>query len=327
MVNKNKDYHRVDSICLKVVYRHGNSDSTDDRVVLRASHGRHFVRVRFPIFVLPVDDRAPTPAERGETLVVPRGGYARIGPRILDAVDRETSDRRRIVFQVLDQPEAGEITRRISPLTSGRRVSTFTQLDVDRGFVYYRHRGGESDRDRIDYRLTDSADPPNRSGRLSLEVRIAPSGNLPPHEMEGTERWIAVNESSGAVLGKDRLWYEDVENRSDSVLYTVTRQPFSPSAATTNDAGRLVFLDGRDDPAASYARLSTAEPLFAFSQTDINEGRVAYVAPRADIGARERHIQFTFAVTDAHGAAIMDQVSFRFYFARIANTWNSLPEL
>jgi len=292
----------------KVTYRHHDGNSLDDRVALRANSGRHFVRVRFPIVVLPVDDRAPSLAGAGESLVVPRGGYAQVGRRHLNAVDRQTSDRRRIVFQVLDQPEAGEIRKRISPLTGGRRVSTFTQLDVDRGLVYYRHRGGESGRDRVDYWI-GGGDSAVRSGRLSLQVRIAASGNLPPHEMEGTERAVAVAESSGAVLGKDRLWYEDVEDRSDSVLYTVTRQPFYPSARTTTDAGRLVLLDGMDDPADSYGRLSRAQPLFEFTQTDVNEGRVAYVAPKSDIGPSERHCRFAFAVTDSHGTSIMDQVS------------------
>ena len=291
----------------QVVYHHGNTDAGDDRVVLRATSGRHSVRVRFPIFVLPFDDRAPSMATADQPLVVPRGGYSPITIGNLDAVDRESSDRREIVFRLLDRPAAGEITKRINQLTSGHRVSTFTQLDVDRGFIYYRHRGGETDRDRVDYRLTDSAEPPNQSGRLSLEVRVIASGNLPPHEMAGTERWIVVEESSGAVLGRDRLWYEDVEDRSADVVYTITSQPFYPSEWTTTDAGRLVFLDARDDPAAGYARLSRAEPLFTFTQADVNEGRVAYVAPRTDIGPTARHGRFVFAVTDVRGTAIMDQ--------------------
>jgi len=292
----------------KVVYHHADSDARDDRIVFRAVTGRHSVRVRFPIFVLSRNDRAPSLAAAGEPLVVPRGGYSQITPRNLDAVDRETSDRRQTVFHVLDRPASGEITKKANPLTSGRRVSTFTQLDVDRGFIYYRHRGGETDRDRIDYRLTDSAHPPNESGRLSLDVLVTPSGNLPPHEMERTERWIVVDESSGAVLGKDRLWYEDVEERSDNVVYTITSQPFYPSELTTADAGRLVFLDGGDDPEASYARLSHEEPLLTFTQADVNEGRVAYVAPRTDIGSTERQCRFIFAVADVNGTAIMDQV-------------------
>jgi len=292
----------------KVVYQHGDSDAADDRVVFRAVTGRHSIRVRFPITVLPLNNRAPALSTAGEPLVVPRGGYAQITPHILDAVDRENSDRQQIVFRLLDQPAAGEITKRINPLTSGRRVSVFTQLDVDRGFIYYRHRGGETDRDRVDYRLADFINPPNQSGKLSLEVVVTPSGNFPPHEMEGTERWIVVEESSGVVLGRDRLWYEDVENRSDNVVYTITSQPFYPAAMTTVDAGKLVFLDGRDDPSASYARLSQAQPLFYFTQADVNGGRVAYVAPRTDIGPTERLCRFIFAVTDQQGTAIMDQV-------------------
>ena len=178
---------------------------------------------------------------------------------------------------------------------------------MDHGFIYYRHRGGEIDRDRIDFRLSDSTDPSNQSGILSLDVLLTPSGNLPPHEMEGTERWIVVEESSGAVLGKDRLWYEDVENRSDNVLYTVTSQPFFPDETSTTDAGRLVFLEASDDPVDGYARLSRAEPLSTFTQADVNEGRVAYVAPKVDIGPIERHGRFVFAVTDLHGTATMGQ--------------------
>ena len=293
----------------KVVYHHDNSDAQDDRIVFRATSGRHSIRVKFPVFVLPRNDRAPTlAAGSGQPLTVQRGGYSQIGQHNLDAVDRENSDRRRTVFHVLDQPTAGEIVKRTNPLTMGRRVLIFTQLDVDRGFVYYRHRGGETDQDRVDYWITDSADPPDRSARLSLEVQITASGNLPPHEMLGSDRWIVVAESSGSVLGRDRLWYEDMEDRSADVVYTVTTQPFHPSDSTTTDAGRLVFLDGRDDPAASYDRFSRAQPLFTFSQTDVNEGRVAYVAPRGDIGPTPRHCRFIFAVTDVHGTAIMDQL-------------------
>ena len=291
----------------KVVYHHSNNGASADRVVFRATSGRHSIRVRFPIFVLLLNDRAPSLAAGGEPLVVPRGGYAQITTRNLDAVGSETSDCSQTVFILLDQPAAGEITKKINPLTTGHRVSTFTQLDVDRGFIYYRHRGGETEQDRINYRLTDSTDPPNLSGKLSLEVLVTASSNLPPHEMEGTERWIVVEESSGAVLGKDHLWYEDVEDRSDNVVYTITSQPFYPSELTTIDAGRLVFLDGRDDPVSSYVWLSHAEPLFSFTQADVNEGRVAYVGPRTDIGPSERQFRFVFAVTDSHGTAIMDQ--------------------
>ena len=307
----------------KVLYHHGDRDATDDRVVFRVTSGRHSIRVRFPILVLPSNDRAPSLTAAGEPLVVPRGGYSQITTRNLDNVDRETSDRRRTSFQLVDQPAAGEITKRINPLTVGRRVSIFTQLDVDRGFIYYRHRGGETDKDRIDFRLTDLVDPPNQSGRLSLEVLVIPSSNLPPHEMEGTERRIVVDESSGVVLGKDRLWYEDVEQRSANVVYTVTSQPFYPSELVTTDAGRLVSLDGGQDPEAGYARLSHAEPLFTFTQADVNEGRVAYVAPRADIGPIERQCRFIFAVTDSHGTAIMDQV----FNVTVRPVDNQLPRL
>jgi len=292
----------------KVAYHHSENDATDDRVVFRVTSGRHSIRVRFPIFVLASKNRTPTLASAGDPLVVPRGGYAQILPVNLKAEDHEIADHRQIIFDLVDQPSAGEITKRINSLTTGHRVSVFSQFDVDRGFIYYRHRGGETDKDRVDYRITYLTNLPNHSGTLFLEVLVTPSSNFPPHEMEGTERQIVVEEASGAVLGKDRLWYEDVENRSYNVIYTITSQPSFPSDLTTTDAGRLVFLNGRDDPADSYTRLSTAPALFTFTQADVNEGRVAYVAPRTDIGPKQRLCHFLFAVEDRQGTAIIDQM-------------------
>ena len=193
----------------RVIYRHDGSHAGDDRVVLRAVSGRHSLRVRFPIFVLSRDDRGPSlTAAAGQPLTVSRGGWTQITRRNLDTVDRDSpSDRRRTVFRVLDRPAAGEITKKSNPLTSGRRVSVFSQLDVDRGLVFYRHRGGASDRDRIDYQLTDSADYESAAvrGKFSLHVVVIASGNLPPHEMDGTERWIGVDAQCHPVAESEAL--------------------------------------------------------------------------------------------------------------------------
>jgi len=106
-----------------VVYHHENGDAFSDRVVFRVTVGRHSIRVRFPILILPLTDRAPSLAAAGSPLVVPRGGFSPITTRNLDVADRKSFDRRQTVFVVPDQPVAGEITKRINPLTVGRGVS------------------------------------------------------------------------------------------------------------------------------------------------------------------------------------------------------------
>jgi hypothetical protein len=171
-----------------VIYRHDGSDSLDDRVVLRVTNagGRHAIRLRLPITVLPVDDSAPY-LTANEPVEVMRGGFVQLTTRSLNASDRDAlnADRKRIVYIVTrGQPKAGEIVRRINPLTSGRPTSRFTQADVDRGFIYYRHRGGETPAtDQFEFRLTDDSEGPNKSGKYSLEITVSPSDNIPPHEL------------------------------------------------------------------------------------------------------------------------------------------------
>jgi len=326
-----------------VIYRHDGSETTSDRVVLRVTNsgGRHAQRVRFPITILPVDDSAPY-LTANEPVEVMRGGYVQLTTKNLNASDRDVSNvnRKRIVYVVArGQPKAGEIVRRINPLIGGRTTSKFSQLDVDRGLIYYRHRGGETPTiDQFEFRLTEDSDGPNKSAKYSLEITISPSDNIPPHELvqldasssddeesRSSTRRVSVFETDAVVLGRNLLSYEDVENRTDSVQYTVTSQPYFITSSITVDAGRLVLLSADSHRSlvqstlspqrgAEYFRRESIEqvavvgdPLMTFSQSDVDGNLIVYVPPRDDIGPVERHIRFFFAVSDSRGGSIMDQ--------------------
>jgi hypothetical protein len=345
-----------------VIYRHDGSDSLDDRIVLRVTNasGRHAVRLRLPVTVIPVDDSAPY-LTANEPVEVMRGGFVQLTSRSLNASDRDALnvDRKRIVYIVTrGQPKAGEIVRRINPLTSGRPTSRFTQADVDRGFIYYRHRGGETPAtDQFEFRLTDDSEGPNKSGKYSLEITVSPSDNIPPHELIqqdistssseleessiSTPRRVSVNETDVVILGRDILSYEDVENRTDNVQYTITSQPYFVTSTITIDAGRLILLPADASQTSMASSSTSGRPAFVrrdvvarlvsrdgsllttFSQADVDDGRVAYVPPRDDIGSIERHVRFMFAVSDSRGACIMDQT----FDITVMPVNNQLPHL
>lgn len=168
-----------------VTYRHDNSDGSEDRIIVRVTDGRQGVRARIPVTVIHVDDNSPYLLTH-EILEVQSGGYALVSAKTLNATDRDSKNAR-ITYLLKTAPTSGEIIRRRSGLTKGFRIGRFTQEDVNAGKIFYRNFGGSSTVDSVEFRLLDDNDPPNRSGKYSLEVRIKPGTNLPPSMVEGID--------------------------------------------------------------------------------------------------------------------------------------------
>lgn len=288
-----------------VVYRHDNSDSTEDRIIVRITDGRHGMRARIPITILPVDDNSPYLLTH-EALDVQTGGYAQITDRNLNATDKDGKEKR-ISYVVKSSSKAGQIVKRRPGLSRGIPVTRFTQDEVDAGLIYYHNLGGESIADTLEFRLMDDNDPPNKSGKYTLEVRIMPATDLPPNLVEGTRQILIVNETELGILRKEILWYEDVEFPRDDVVYTITSQPHYPATPLTLDAGRFVSIENSTRK-WDMAVVESAPALRTFTQREVDEGRVAYLPPREDIGLINRTARMVFAVSDRSGNSIIEQV-------------------
>lgn len=288
-----------------VVYRHDNSDTTEDRIIVRITDGRHGMRARIPIAILPVDDNSPYLLTH-EALDVQTGGYAQITNRNLNATDKD-GKKRRISYVVKSSSKAGQIVKRRMGLSRGIPVTRFTQDEVDAGLIYYHNLGGESIADTLEFRLMDDNDPPNKSGKYTLEVRIIPANDLPPNLVDGTKQILIVNETELGIVRKEILWYEDVEFPGDDIVYTITSQPHYPTTPLTLDAGRFVSIENSTTK-WDMAAAESAPALRTFTQRAVNEGRVAYLPPREDIGLINRTARMVFAVSDRYGNSIIDQV-------------------
>lgn len=105
-----------------VVYHHSDSDTTRDHIVFRITDGRHSIRHKFPINILPKDDTAPF-LINNVALEVQEGGELLVEEYMLLASDLDSSDDY-ILYQLLTFPRAGEVVKKAHPQQPGNRISS-----------------------------------------------------------------------------------------------------------------------------------------------------------------------------------------------------------
>ena len=286
----------------RVVYHHDDSDSPRDSIMLRISDGDETTRIMFPIAVLQRDDSPPY-LVNNVGLVVTEGGYVQITPNILSAHDADSEDTS-LVFVVLTEPSAGELVKRLRPLTLGHKVDRFAQDEISRGYIHYHHFGGETFGDSFEFQIVDSHEPPNKSGKQRVTVHVTPDNDMPPRQVAASQRHLATNESQWVALTSRELEYTDAESDDDDLVYTVTTPPYFLKSAMTSDAGRIVDADALR---LNGGNATTLTPLTEFTQRQVNHGKVAYAPPGGDIGTLRRHVQFVFSVADKDGNSVFDQ--------------------
>jgi len=286
----------------RVTYTHDDSDSTEDRMMLRISDHQHAIRINFFIHILPRDDSAPYLVNNVAMSVV-KGGYLQITTDLLSAHDMDSTDTD-ILYMIKDTPNGGDLVRKYRPMISGHRATRFTQQELRDGIIYYHHTNMQLSKDSFEFRLVDNNDPPNKSGKYGVTIYIHEIEDHPPRLVPGSARTLTVDETEIILITKENLRYTDFESDDETLLYTITNQPFFLTTTITIDAGRIVLLDSSNGTFVKEKNLVTVH---AFTQRDINQGRVAYMPPAEDIGPIRRHARFMFTVADSRGNKVLDQ--------------------
>ncbi|XP_004677729.1 PREDICTED: FRAS1-related extracellular matrix protein 1 [Condylura cristata] len=279
-------------------YHHDDSDSSKDFVVFRIFDGRHSIRHKFPINILPKDDSPPflitnvvIELEEGQTILI-QGS-------MLSASDMDSSDDY-IYFNITKPPQAGEITKKPGPGLIDYPVVGFLQRDLFNGIIYYRHFGGEIFEDSFEFVLWDSHEPPNLSAPQVVTIHIIPVNDQLPKEAPGVSRHLVVKETEVAYITKKHLHFIDPESYGGELLYTITTPPFFNSSHRHLDAGKLFMVDS----IPKLTKNPAAVGLTSFTQDTVNYMKVAYMPPMEDIGPHLRHVQFTFSITNQHGGTL-----------------------
>jgi hypothetical protein len=85
------------------------------------------------------------------------------------------------ITYVITQPTAaGEMIRKIRASDTGTRVNRFTQRELVKGQIFYRHFGREDFHDEFLFTLRDQQDPPNESVLETFYIAINPVNENPP---------------------------------------------------------------------------------------------------------------------------------------------------
>ncbi|NWU97249.1 FREM1 protein, partial [Upupa epops] len=281
-----------------VHYHHDDSDSTKDFVVFRIFDGSHSIRHKFPINILPKDDSPPFLISN-MVIEVHEGEMILILGSMLHASDMDSSDDY-ILFNITKPPQAGEIMKKPGPNLIGYSVSSFLQMDLFNGIIYYHHLGGEVFEDSLEFVMCDSHDPPNLSEPQLMMMHIIPVDDQLPREASGVTRHLAVKETEIAHLTKKHLHFIDVEEQDRELTYTITTSPFYSCPHSHSDAGKLFMVD----TIPKLVKDPVAVALQSFSQHAVNYMKVAYMPPLQDIGPDPQQVQFIFSVSNQHGGTL-----------------------
>ncbi|KAJ8277504.1 hypothetical protein GJAV_G00075890 [Gymnothorax javanicus] len=281
-----------------VVYHHSDSDTTRDYIVLRITDGRHSIRHKFPINILPKDDTPPF-LINNVAFEVQEGGSVLVEEYMLLASDLDSSDDY-ILYQLLTFPQAGEIIKRSSLQHPGVPVKSFLQRDLFQGLIYYRHLGDEVFEDSFDFLLSDSHQPPNLSPRQTVVIHVSPVKDQLPVEVSGSVRSITVRENEVIYLTQGQLHFRDTESPDTDIMYLITQPCFRPTSIGSQDAGRLFYIDR----AAAMTKDPTVPVLKSFTQHAVNHLKVGYMPPLEDIGPEPIFVQFIFSVSDQQGGTL-----------------------
>ena len=290
-----------------VVYRH-HVDSADERdeILLRMSNGRRSVRTRVVVDVLPGTAAAPR-LKLNDPTEVRQHGYAQLTTIHLDTSSQSSSD---VLYTITSPPRYGQVLMMYRPMTRGRPVSHFTQLDLDKGHIWYRHLGRSSPlRDAFRFLLRPEASRNNVTTTADDErihkivVRPHAKDHPPRLVTPVAGRTLTVRETDVQPLRRERFRYRDGEHPDEDVVFVVTCQPFVVGSSATVDAGLIAY----HDDAAFRDKNSTIVPLRTFTQSMIDGEMVAYVPPMNDIGSRPLKVRFIYSVSDLHGNFEVDQ--------------------
>ncbi|XP_072260396.1 FRAS1-related extracellular matrix protein 1 isoform X2 [Pyxicephalus adspersus] len=281
-----------------VCYHHDDSDTTKDFVVFRIFDGRHSIRHKFPINILPKDDSPPF-LIANTIIELPEGQTVLIQGSMLCASDMDSSDDY-IRFNITKQSVAGSIMKKPGQNALAYPVTTFLQRDLFHGIIYYKHHGGEIFEDSFEFILCDSHTPPNLSGPQTVIIHISPVDDQLPKEVPGTVRHLIVKETDIVYITKKQLHFIDTESPERELTYTVTTPLCRSSPSSGLDAGKIILVE----TIPRFEKDHTADMTLTFTQHAVSHMKVAYMPPMEDIGPDAVHVRFVLSVSNHHGGTV-----------------------
>jgi len=187
-----------------VAYQHHGGGGSHDELFLRISNGRRSLRTGVAIHVLP-GTVSPPRLKLNEPTEVRQHGYAQLTTLHLDTssvTGHGNSDD--VLYAVTTQPRYGQILMMYRPMTRGHPVTRFTQLDLDKGHVWYHHQSaGRSSPLRDSFRFllrmrlaTMATNATTTDGALVHRIIVRPHArDYPPQLVNPSVAALTVRET------------------------------------------------------------------------------------------------------------------------------------
>ncbi|ESO92424.1 hypothetical protein LOTGIDRAFT_233175 [Lottia gigantea] len=281
-------FSQLDLASQKVVYSHlTKTDIIEDSFVFTVTNGLSEAKNgEFRIKIQPLDRMLPS-LIANNLLEVLQGTESVISPQILKAVDPDT-DALNLTFIIAKPPTYGHLYNR------GVMIShSFTQTDIDRGFITYISDGTRAGLDNFLFNLSDGKHTKFLvNGTLQTQPALSSIFVKPLVDDAPT---IVVNKHPEILehFGKQKYGYElnnkvlravDSDTQSSQLIYTMIKRPKYGHIENTK-AKRFVRR--------------------RFTQKDLDDSSLQYIVDR---NVQATHDNFTFRVEDSRGNSVNNQI-------------------
>ncbi|KAL6118931.1 frem1 [Pungitius sinensis] len=224
-------FSQMDIAANLVAYIHDKRATTPTETFqFVVSNGKNSRNGSFEIAVEMVDRILPS-LSSNKGLSVPQGSSMVLGPGCLVLSDPDTPPSA-LTFVLLQPPQYGRLLLGGSRLTIG---SNFTQRDVDKLEVTYKHDGGASQIDRFAFTAADSTkrgmllDGQLYTKPVFFTIQIKPLDRSCPEVVKLLPLWQAepLGEGRHGILISSReLKAQDSNSKEEELIFCIVRQPY-----------------------------------------------------------------------------------------------------
>ncbi|XP_060078834.1 extracellular matrix protein 3-like [Ylistrum balloti] len=267
-----------------IMYKHDDTETTEDTFELVATDGRFNVTKRIPIAIIPVDDETPRLSVNTGLEIDKIGEKKIISNSVLRAEDLDSPDLN-ITFIIRRMPKQGillldKVGLPPQNLTLG---SKFTQFDIDNQCVFYIHTGLEGRRDIIKFEITDGLNP------LVDRYFYVTVAGLDLTYPEVINKGVRLPEGGSVILTTDIISSRDSNSPDEDLVYTITNVP---------QHGYLENLDNPGVPITSFTQLDLAGYKIRYTHTSKSEVKMDRFEFEVTDGNNPVTRMFRIALTD-----------------------------
>uniref|UniRef100_A0A4W4G1W9 Calx-beta domain-containing protein n=1 Tax=Electrophorus electricus TaxID=8005 RepID=A0A4W4G1W9_ELEEL len=274
-----------------IIYEHDDSETTEDKLSVILTDGKHNVEGTVMIVITAVDDETPRLAVN-DGLDIEAGETKEINSKILKATDLDSDDDT-LAFIIRYGPSHGVLQRK-TELGSFENITVgmnFTQSEVDQGHILYIHNGQEGIRDLLKFDVTDGTNP-----LIDKYFYITVSG-IDMVFPEVVSKGVSLKEGGKVTLTTDLLSTSDLNSPDENLDFTITRAPVRG------------HLENNDTPGM---------PIMSFTQLQLAGSKIYYIHTSDD---EIKMDSFEFEVTDGYNRV------FRTFRVSIVDVDNKKPVL